>query len=171
MTVNDALKMLYEKMGGTADVSGVTTSSEMIDYIEDVAGGGGGSSLPSVTSDDNGKVLTVVEGEWDKAEASGGGDFNITMTYDNDAERYQLNKTWKEIKDAFVAGNRCIVTYEYTETGEGYSNTRTDVSIVVGYISEIATGVNPSTRYYIYLTFNRGVTAVAAGENEYPEFS
>lgn len=37
------------------------------------SGGGGGSSLPEVTSDDNGKVLTVVNGAWDKANASGGG--------------------------------------------------------------------------------------------------
>lgn len=48
MTVNDALKMLYEKMGGTADVSGVTTSSEMIDYIEDVAGSGGSGGAGGV---------------------------------------------------------------------------------------------------------------------------
>lgn len=30
-------------------------------------GGGGGSELPEVTSDDNGDVLTVVEGVWAKA--------------------------------------------------------------------------------------------------------
>lgn len=36
------------------------------------ARGGGGSGLPAVTSDDNGDVLTVVDGEWDKAAASGG---------------------------------------------------------------------------------------------------
>lgn len=31
------------------------------------ARGGGGSGLPAVTSDDNGDVLTVVSGQWDKA--------------------------------------------------------------------------------------------------------
>lgn len=30
--------------------------------------GGGGSDLPAVTTDDNGKVMTVVEGAWDKAD-------------------------------------------------------------------------------------------------------
>ena len=31
-----------------------------------------GSSLPDVTAEDNGKVLTVVNGAWDKSTASGG---------------------------------------------------------------------------------------------------
>ena len=33
----------------------------------------GGSGLPEVTTDDNGDVLTVVEGQWAKATPSGGG--------------------------------------------------------------------------------------------------
>lgn len=37
-------------------------------YVDDNSGG-----LPSVTSDDNGDVLTVVEGAWAKAAPSGGG--------------------------------------------------------------------------------------------------
>lgn len=35
---------------------------------EMIAEAGGGSSLPAVTADDNGDVLTVVSGEWAKAE-------------------------------------------------------------------------------------------------------
>lgn len=35
-------------------------------------GGGGGSSLPPVTAEDNGDVLTVVNGAWAKAAPSGG---------------------------------------------------------------------------------------------------
>ena len=42
-------------------------------------GSGGGSSLPSVTSEDNGDVLGVVNGAWDKMAApSGGVDYSTT---------------------------------------------------------------------------------------------
>lgn len=43
------------------------TAREILEKI-DVSGGG----LPEVTTDDNGKVLSVVAGKWAKAEASGG---------------------------------------------------------------------------------------------------
>lgn len=43
---------------------------ELLDVID--PGGGGGSSLPSVTTDDNGKVLTVVEGAWTAATLPNG---------------------------------------------------------------------------------------------------
>lgn len=67
----EALKKLYVAMGGDADdVENLTITPEMISAIADIyQGGGGGSDLPAVTSDDNGKVLAVVEGDWDKADA------------------------------------------------------------------------------------------------------
>lgn len=41
--------------------------------------GSGGNCLPEVTAEDNGDVLTVVDGEWDKAAPSGGS-LIITLT-------------------------------------------------------------------------------------------
>lgn len=50
----------------TADEAAIATA------IDNAGSGGGGSSLPTVTSDDNGDVLTVVEGAWAKDAPSGG---------------------------------------------------------------------------------------------------
>ena len=44
---------------------------QVIALIKAMGGSGGGSSLPSVSSTDNGDVLTVVNGAWDKAAPSG----------------------------------------------------------------------------------------------------
>ena len=78
----EALKELYTSLGGeltdTYDsiANGIPVSdyNAIPDMIQALAQktGGSGSSLPAVTSDDNGKLLTVVEGAWDKAEASSG---------------------------------------------------------------------------------------------------
>lgn len=44
MVTTDALKLLYKKLGGTADVENITAISDMVDLIEDVAGEGGGGA-------------------------------------------------------------------------------------------------------------------------------
>ena len=51
----------------------------MADNIRELSrNGGGGSDLPEVTSADNGKVLGVVEGSWNKMDAPYGVDYSET---------------------------------------------------------------------------------------------
>ena len=55
-----------------SDITPIKRTEEFLQRIADAIESGGGSDLPAVTSDDNGDVLTVVNGAWDKAAASGG---------------------------------------------------------------------------------------------------
>ncbi len=64
-TTVEALKGLYAALGGTAaDVADITLIPDMINAIAEHIGTGGARELPSVTADDNGKVLTVADGAW-----------------------------------------------------------------------------------------------------------
>ena len=65
-----ALQGLYVALGGDADdVAELNTIPDMINAIATVAAGVAGATLPEVTAEDNGKVLTVVDGAWAAAEA------------------------------------------------------------------------------------------------------
>lgn len=66
-------------------------------------GGGGGSSLPAVTAADNGDVLTVVDGEWNKAAPSGGG-LVVNLSYDDVTAVYTADKKAGVIFSALEAG-------------------------------------------------------------------
>lgn len=82
------------------------------------AGGGssgGGSSLPEVSASDNGDVLTVVEGEWDKAAPSGGGPLVVNITYDESTNTYTCDKTAAEIWAARLS----VVMYEAESDTDG----------------------------------------------------
>ena len=67
-----ALQNLYVALGGTAaDVAEINLIPDMINAIATqaatVVSAANAKELPSVTSSDNGNVLTVVEGKWNKA--------------------------------------------------------------------------------------------------------
>lgn len=62
-----ALKNLYVAFGGDlATVAGINTNTGMINALAALVSGGA-STLPTVTAEDNGKVLTVVDGAWEAA--------------------------------------------------------------------------------------------------------
>ena len=64
----DALRNLYVALGGTAsNVADLTIIPDMINAIATLITSGATAELPKVTSSDNGKVLTVVSGKWQKA--------------------------------------------------------------------------------------------------------
>ena len=67
-----ALKALYDALGGT-DIPADATNADMINAIASIVAAAIAKELPAVTSEDNGDVLTVVDGAWDKATPSGGG--------------------------------------------------------------------------------------------------
>lgn len=60
----EALKALYVALGGDADtVANISTNDGMINAIAGIV-----TPLPAVSATENGKVLTVVEGEWAAAD-------------------------------------------------------------------------------------------------------
>ena len=68
MNTVEALQALYVAFGGNIeDVANITTIPEMINALVTVVPSAS-SKLPKVTSEDNGKVLTVVDGEWVAAD-------------------------------------------------------------------------------------------------------
>lgn len=85
-----------------------TSDKEWIPLALSDGAAAGGISLPEVTTADNGKVLGVVEGEWNKMVANGaGGVFVVHATKDGDT--ITLDKTWQEIHDAFFDEGRIVV--------------------------------------------------------------
>lgn len=114
-------------------------------------GSGGGSGLPEVTADDNGDVLTVVEGAWGKAAPSGGGGALIIHFDDNTGV---CDTTWQDIYDALASGRSVIYLYE----SPGYNVTHTPI------YAAVADGQpGGGTKYSLFDTYNVGqATAIAS---------
>lgn len=108
-TTVDELKAFYVKLGGNiADVANVQTDAEMIEKCKDIYEAG--ASLPEVTAEDNGEVLTVVDGAWSKAAAPDAGGvvwFNGTIS----GSTFTLgdSKHLSDIKAALNAGKVVMI--------------------------------------------------------------
>ena len=95
------------KMAGDENVTIPKPTNAYMKYMDDIEdGGGGGSALPAVTAADNGKVLTVIEGAWDKA--AGGNMFIVHATYnwDDNTNAFVLavKEDVEDIATAILAG-------------------------------------------------------------------
>ena len=82
----------------------------------------GGGDLPEVDSEDNGKVLTVVSGEWAKAApASGGGSAVYYIHAEYDDGTLTVTETISDILAAITAGKMLIMDFTDTSSTGGYA--------------------------------------------------
>ena len=103
---------------------------DLWEIMQNSGGGGSGSSLPSVTSDDNGDFLAVIDGEWNKKDppytVSTESEMIIplqevtlisTLTPDQYAAEIQDSNM-----DRLSVGDTCIVSYQENATERTRSN-------------------------------------------------
>lgn len=73
MTNLEAVKAIYVALGGSSDtVANMTVTADVIKATATLISTQGIYALPAVTADDNGDVLTVVDGAWTNATPAGG---------------------------------------------------------------------------------------------------
>ena len=69
MTNLAQLKAIYTALGGSSDtVAAMTTSAEVLAKVAEIIPTAIAKELPTVTSSNNGQVLTVVSGKWKNAD-------------------------------------------------------------------------------------------------------
>lgn len=142
------LNQIAENTGGNGGDTGLTPITREEHYfdaiVKNTASGGGGSDLPAVTAVDNGDVLTVVNGEWDKATPSGG---SASIVYcpatatSGKGRPTGLGMTWQEIHDAVAAGKFVFITLSIDEGSTGYYTNIYPIS-QIGYAGNI-------NKYYV----------------------
>ena len=141
---------------------------------------GGGSDLPEVTAEDNGDVLTVVDGAWAKATSSGGGALIVEITEEttNDGITFTANKTAREIIDTFplVYVKAQVVVGGLTATFVKQACISPDDYIYYVYAEEdipaqgVFAGYNFSLPYYYGNSWNQSVF-VAPTLDDYPTYN
>lgn len=76
--------------------------------------GAAASGLPDVSGDDDGKVLTVVEGEWTPAAGGGGGGGLVVEVTETEPDVYTMGKTVREILAASSEGTPVVCHFPNT---------------------------------------------------------
>lgn len=84
------------------------TNRQVLEGMLDGADSGAG--LPAVSEEDEGKVLTVVNGEWDKAESSSN-DNIFQVNFRLIGMDYTADKTFAEVYEAISNGKNVFVYY------------------------------------------------------------
>ena len=102
--IQDALAKLYLKLGG--DPEKIKENKNVTDYVDDLADVFKLLiELPIVNKTDNGKILKVVNGKWNKAEESSSSYFLVKFSFNESTENWDADKTFSEIKNAYEKGN------------------------------------------------------------------
>lgn len=110
---------------------------------ENIGGGGGGSSLPEVTSEDNGDVLQVIEGAWGKGPApAADNDYIISANLVQGSGALSISSeiTISDIIAANTAGKN--IKLEITVSEE---------VLYVGHMTYLFSGEDPEAGFLIYL--------------------
>lgn len=96
-------------------------------------------TLPSVSSDDNGKVLGVADGAYALVSGGGGGSAEpliVNLVY---GDTTYLDKTYAEIKTALLAGTPVYCLKDDTSHSYGYTEfTYGTIRNIIEHTSEIA---------------------------------
>ena len=160
-SIQEALKWIYASLGGDisdlAAVDDITAILNAIAALDTVKKISGGSDLPAVTSDDNGDVLTVVDGAWNKAAPSGSSDVFLFTIDENTGA---ANKTWNEFKAALGQGK--IVLYSWEDENSAGQTGIIAAMRVTGAYGLFVEGQDISSDQPV---------AVASSSDDYPVFS
>ncbi len=112
MTKVEELKKMYENMGGDPEaVADKTLITEMLDAMSELEL----SELPEVTAEDNGDVLTVVDGVWGKSAPASSGLPEVTAA-DNGDVLSVVEGAWAK---AAPAENTAIFNAILSTSGSG----------------------------------------------------
>lgn len=125
-----------------------------------------GDSLPAVTSDDDGDVLTVVDGAWAKAAPSGNSGILVANIIDQQEEPYNtiINKTFAELAAADVVILRYIAAGDPLDPSSEFTVCCTIANVIANANSALAVVYDNEL-----MLGQVGVsTFVASSVNDYP---